>query len=619
MKHLNPRMKASMPLFAICCLIWLFVFGGLSSPIALGGASAATNTYLQVRAADLTVGNFGIAANKYYQISLDYGIENVNLPQTNNYGRYGLTDENNNTFTVYTQSGEVLNLRYISANGTQKSLLMMFYLAADGDKVAFTESLEKIVVKKDSKLLAPPDYSEGMYAGIQFAEDITLVNTDGSWSVGQSVQTEQTETYEVALTKENVSLAWEDDLLKAKIAVPFSRETDVEYTYSLTAYKNGYEEDFKAVQYAKESSITLLFENYAHESEDVPFIQLQDGDLTDSENKTAVVCSGDITFYEYIDKTWETEKYICVREILNGTTSERKTSATETYTFVTPEMQTDKLWLGWKHDGNVYQAGDSIGLSDYENRTLQAEAAFVGYGLIDGASIRYDQTGAASGIRFASQLNTDDFTANKDIILGVGIILMPHNLLGTKEFTLENYSDAGYAKSIFIASGDVSFGDSNIFTLYASIVKVLEINYNRAFLARAYLLIDDGGEERYVWDSEIVSRSIYFVASAALEKDKQSQTLKSWQKTILETYVNGVANIGYENGVTTVFSESDTIVIESAATEINGRQIVLKLTTTKQKFAAITYNGQRVKSAQQTYAEGVLTVTFEESNLENLQ
>ncbi len=615
MKYGSLRVKLLHLLFSLGCLICLFAFVRLSFPIAFGGASTATNNYLQVRAADFTSDGYENLL-KYYQISLQ---ANVDLPQEeNSYERYGLTDENDNTFALYDQDGNALNIYCISASEKRTNLLIVLYKKADGEKVGYSDDLEKIVVKKEAKLLSPSDYT-GTYAGIQFAEEMTLIKTDEGWSVVQNGQTEQTENYEVALTKDNLSVFLENDLLKAQINVPFSRETDVEYTPSLKAYRNGLAEEFRAVQYANESKITLLFENYIEESENIPSLSLQGGDLTDSAKNTIVTCSGNITFYEYVDETWATEKYICVKEIVNGRTEERKTPATETYTFTTPEVETDKLWLGWKHEGKLYQAGDFVALAEYEKRTFQTETVFVGYGLIEGASIRYDRTGETSGIRFASQLNLDDFNAHKDVILGVGIILMPNNLLGEKEFTLENYSGAGQAKSVFIESDEIVAENGDIFTLYASIVKVLEINYNRTFSARAYILTDDGDEGVYVWDSPIVSRSVYYVASAALEKDKHDQALENWQKTILETYVNGVANITFENGVTSILSQADISVIESAETESNGNEIVIRLTTKRQKFSGITYNGKRVKNAVQTYINGVLTIAFSLDDLETVR
>ena len=138
-----------------------------------------------------------------------------------------------------------------------------------------------------------------------------------------------------------------------------------------------------------------------------------------------------------------------------------------------------------------------------------------------------------------------------------------------------------------------------MFHLRATVSKVLESNYNRAFSARAYLVIERNGEREYVWEPYVCERSVYQVATLALEENETANELSATQKTILNDYVNEVANIVNDG--------------ESAIDE-NG-YITVVLTTERKSVSALTYNGKRVKKFTQSYADGKLTFTFAETDM----
>ena len=105
-----------------------------------------------------------------------------------------------------------------------------------------------------------------------------------------------------------------------------------------------------------------------------------------------------------------------------------------------------------------------------------------------------------------------------------------------------------------------------------------------------------------------------------LTAPREETKLLDWQIRILESYVNGVANISYDasTGTATVISAATTPAIQAAEVTVSEYGTVkLVLTTSVSSFLAVTYNGKRVIYSGQTYDEenGKLTVTFSQSSL----
>ncbi|MBO5239919.1 MAG: hypothetical protein J6B56_00675 [Clostridia bacterium] len=611
MEHFRSRQKAVAVFFAFVLAFVCYLFGWLFLlyPEKYASAESTASRYLSVKGSDFFVHSYGKVSNDYYIVIEYKGNESLpHNPQV--FDNYALKVDGTE-FCVYNESGAQMNLRHVTHRETPKTLYFWFYKKTSGDKLAYSDNINTLTIAKGARLGAQDATN---YLGIDFTDGLTLVKTNGVWSV-QATEEEKKETYEVELNASNVTLSrdMESGLPQATFELPFSREADATYESTLDVYLNGNVQEITAVQRAGEAQIRLSIENYvAPLHNEIPYIRIKGGDLTDSENNVIVSVTGDITFYEYVDGSWATEKYVQLKETVLGNTTERKLGVLDTYAFVRPQTETDKLYLGWTLENELVQEGNVIEIADYTKRTIETEAVFIGYGSIAGASIRYDQTGERTGIRFGAKLSTADFTAFQTHIQGVGMIVMPSNLLGAAEFTLNNYSQAGYAKNFFVPRENISF-NGNYFTLYATISQVLLSNYNRAFCARAYVLTENG---EYIWVSNIEKRSVYQVATAAMDAHKQNATLNTWQTDILETYINGVANIAYQNGVTQVVSSALSPVIEAAETKINGNFVTVTLITQKTSFSAITYNGKRVKNAQQNYENGVLKITFDETEAE---
>lgn len=310
---------------------------------------------------------------------------------------------------------------------------------------------------------------------------------------------------------------------------------------------------------------------------------------------------------------WELAETIPLSVTINGEVSEEVIEKDGMYTLPSSVATVeDKTFIGWEVGDNVYSAGSSLSTSTFEN-TDGIEAAYVDYTLDTGASIRYDKDMASSGIRFTAMLGGGASVLNERIT-GLGVIVIPNDMLGTAEFTLENYGGAGQAKDFYADRSDISYDGNGTFTFRATLISVLEQNYNRAFSARAYLTVEyptaNGTETKYVYSDGIETRSVYDVATLALEDNEKTNTLHSLQKSILETYVNRVVNISYDGSVTTVISAATSPVVTEASVAETGDSITLTLTTTAESFLALTYNGKRIKDFSLEKQSGRLIVTF---------
>lgn len=605
MRHLRVLWERVALIFVAISAFVLLLFGVLATT-DLFGVQADEKSYLQLKSSDFTVCSSEKFLNSYYRIALEYSGEE-NLPHNvESFISYGL-ELDGKEFCLYTKDNNLVNLSRVSHYDSPKKIAFDINVKANGDKVGYTKNIEILTIKEGAKLAAQDATN---YLGIEFTDGLTLVNNDGVWSV-QETQSEE-DHYAVELNATNVGLSWDTDsaLLEATIAVSFTQDTDVSYVSTLDVRLNNSLETVSAVQYAGETTIRLLFENYvAPLDNEIPCIRIQDGELTDSNSGTVVSVSGDISFYEYVDGTWANEKYVQLKETVLGETTERKLGETDTYVFARPQVETNKMYAGWTFQGELTQAGETVKIASYTKRTIETEALLLDYSSITGASIRYDQTLDGSGIRFGAKLYMEDFAAYGEHIQGVGMIVMPSDLLGAEEFTLANYDAAGQAKNFFVDSEKI-VSNGEYFTFYAVIAKVLQSNYNRVFFARAYVLMANG---EYLWTTNVEYRSVYEVATAIMDKHKEEANLETWQTTILEAYLNGVANVTYENGTTQLVSSALSPVITAAEAEENGNYVTIKLTTQKTSFAAITYNGKRVKNATQSYDGGILTITFDKT------
>ncbi len=247
---------------------------------------------------------------------------------------------------------------------------------------------------------------------------------------------------------------------------------------------------------------------------------------------------------------------------------------------------------------NVYFAGDEI-----ENVTadLALTAVYADFAMQDGAAIRISSDIASSGIRFSA-----DIAKGMANIKGVGILVIPQDMLSGELTKASVVSEAAKsALDFYWAYSDVDFGTADTAVLRATITTVRQTNYNRTFVARAYVVVENGESEKVVYadlkDSN--ERTVYYVAKAAYDKESE---LNASQKLIAKGYIDSVLAIETVDGGYTAVTGNVTNV--SVAYENNSATITA--TTTVNEFYGLQLNGVNYsyKELEQSYADGILTI-----------
>lgn len=508
-------MKILSRISAVFAILFLCLF--CSSTVV-----SATGTYADIYAADLEVlQSFEYTDVGYYYIVVQYNGD-LALPQKTT-GSYATQN-----VSLAANDGETdITLFQIAAYEKTNVFALVFNISDIETTQNFTLANGQTFEKRAS-------VTNTAYSGIIFAENIIFQKSGDTWLI----QTESTvKSYSVALNTTNVQMPVFNSLenrLQIEIALPYTIDCDVMYTGDVSVISSdGYTGVVTAYQSMGENTLILAFEN--SEKWSVPTdisLSIQPCVLTFENIQLSLI--DEITFYGYSDGGWLTENLREIKQIINGEIVYDKISwLKNTYTLPTPIAQTEKIFIGWNYADVFYKAGDTIVLTD---ETVRIEAAFVDYALQHTGAVCYNQTGVdASGLRFIATLDKADYEKYQSLIYGVGILVMPTDLISTNEFMFENYLEN--AMPAYAKTENILFGDSDCFELYASIIRLAESNYNRSFSARAFLLIKDGDSVRYVYADTVLSESMYDVALRALNDEN---TKEAWQTDILETFVQTV-------------------------------------------------------------------------------
>ncbi len=570
--------------------------------------AVAENAYLEISAGEFEV-NSKVDNEEYCIIYAEY-TGDADLPQ----GLYRPYATKN--VDVQTNLGVSAVLEKIQAQGNTKNVAFHFLKTVDEDtKTGVDDAVTKLIIPDGTQFDAHADYSS-TYAGIVFKGNTVFERDGDTWK--SVVESESTPTgSSVPLNGgDTVRIAWNENLqsLEATIALPYTAEEAVTYTGEVVYSVSGieYSDTVTAQQNAGEAVLTLIFENSQVLRAGTGIsITLSESTLT-SEAFGELKLTGEITFYGYSDGEWLTEEYLEIRKTVDEETTVEKLSIdTTVYEFPQATHKAGHSFLGWIYENAIYRAGDEMTISQ-NTKFLIIEARYLAYSLLDGASVRYGVNAADSGLRFSAILERLSFEENAEFIRTIGIILMPTDqIVEGKEFTLSNYNGDVAVGQAYQNKADISFNASGIFKLNVAIVKMLDGNYNRAFSARAYTIVEYASGADYVWENKIESRSIYEVASNALQDENKESVFTSDQITLLQSYVNSIADISFDGTSVTIISVAQTPVITAASVSINEDGVVtIVVTTTATRFFGVIYNGVRIRGSGQITGEGTVTLSF---------
>ncbi len=513
----------------------------------------------------------------------------------------------NSTKELRTDDTEVITLKQVSVSSDSRIRLTMNY--DEYKKYNPTQIIFPVGLTFDF----PTSY-EGNYMGIELSEGMILTKTAEGWSVEPLEAVGGKNEYSVALDYETSALAWNEETheLVLSAQVPYSLSTAAEYENDAACIVEGvvYEET-PVVRHRAESKyieIVLPDADVIQNAQDIVSITYTVSNCENEASSVSVSFEGTLTYYKYIDGTWSHEKYLCISQDLNGAIMETKTTFSGEYALPEPDPIDGKFFLGWLANGELYKSGDSISLAEQTGAKLDITAVLISYELKEGASVRCDENMQNAGIRFAADVLKTDVERFGDYVCGFGVILMPTDLMGVREFTWDNYSGAGLAKNFFVEKEDLIFADDDYCTIYATIANLIATNYNRDFSARAYLLTATG---EYLWEDVIEERTVYEVAVMALTAEDASEKLTAVQEQTLEHYINGVVDVYYygESVGFRVYTKNSPIEIYSYSWTNEGLHLALKTELTG--LTCLNYNNERITKRTEEVRDGYLHVTFE--------
>ena len=595
----------------ICIAILCFFIGVqcLQMNVSISKQRAlADGEYLEILPNDFEIISFE-DQTLYYIIKADYVGQGA-LPQGNRVQKYATQN-----IALQTNLGAPVVLEYLQAYQSYTTVAFNFLKTApNNDTTGFNESVNRIVIPDGLTIDAHKNFTS-TYAGIVFKGDMIFEKQGNEWKcVSNTVNAPSSDS--VALTDDNfLDFSWNTttERLEAKIALADEATADTVYNGEIIYSVSGaeYSGEVTAERKAGEAFLTLAFENSQNLRSGAGIsVTISDSTLVYEEDKTLSL-TGEITFYGYSDGAWLTEQYIELQKsVLNNISYERLALTTTEYTLPSASALANKMCLGWLYNGELYRAGEPIAIAQ-NALIVSIEAKYLAYELLDGGSIRYGASAADSGLRFSAVLEKASYEENIAYIRTLGVILMPTDqILANKEFTLNNYNGEKQAQQAYRNKNEITFTSAGIFKLNVAIGKMLVANYNRDFSSRAYVIVEYASGTDYVWGTKIESRSLYQVASNALTDENKDTIFTSAQITLLESYINSIADIRFDGETVTVISAARVPIIRLASVTVSDNIITIVLETTATQFYGVLYNGERIRGAGQILGDGTLTITF---------
>lgn len=265
--------------------------------------------------------------------------------------------------------------------------------------------------------------------------------------------------------------------------------------------------------------------------------------------------------------------------------------------------------LGWKIGEDFFAPN--------EKYTAAADATVTAVTLAfymkDGASIRVS---GDSGIRFTYLVDGNAFDAYKTTgtILSDGIILLPTDSLGEKDFTLANFTEGETIIKSARQEGTILAADADDASMSAYIVRltqIKEVNYARAFSARGFVEVQySDGSTGYVYttyNESKHSRSPMQVAQLCKDSGNgEYANMTEEQKAVVDYYIStGEAN---QQSYVIKVTENTADAVQTAYKEALGlsegvlsgkKDVVIQLpaNTTIQLSSALSFSGARTASS----------------------
>ena len=215
-------------------------------------------------------------------------------------------------------------------------------------------------------------------------------------------------------------------------------------------------------------------------------------------------------------------------------------TADGSFTLPTADPHSKAQLVGWKDaEGKLYKPGTAVsGIT----KNMTFEAVTVDFKTLAGAQVRFKDP---TGLRFLSQVKKADYDALGAAATATGTLILPTDLLGTGDLTLEALKDKTEGKDYLNVTNDgwlnaETAEADGAYTFSGAIVGIKKGNYNRNFSAVGYLTVTyaDGTTANFYGGytaenaTSIKTVAEKALADAAANPDKYTEA----EKAILESY-----------------------------------------------------------------------------------
>ncbi len=220
--------------------------------------------------------------------------------------------------------------------------------------------------------------------------------------------------------------------------------------------------------------------------------------------------------------------------------------------YVLPELnpydcgKPNEVFIGWTTDisKNLYPAGYEYELT----ADTTFDAIWLKMSMQNGAAVR---TFGQSGLRFLVDIDSEfnDYYGENKLIREVGTLIVPTTYLNDgREFVHESFP-VGYYIDVPTETWTVQSGDT--WTYVAALVNISPSQYAREMSARGYLKIQYTSGVGYVYTAyskDLNSRSIYSVATSAINDKKGTETIFGYVNSVADITIDGSYNVTKTEG-----------------------------------------------------------------------
>jgi len=253
-------------------------------------------------------------------------------------------------------------------------------------------------------------------------------------------------------------------------------------------------------------------------------------------------------------------------------------------TYTLPEMSntSEKVFIGWKSsaDNKLYVAGTKMDVT----ANVTFTATYVDFAQTGGAAIRKTSSYGETGVRFQAILNESSYNSVSSYIKKLGIIIMPDDLIGDKDFTMANYPSTSTGGVVYSEKNKAEFEfEDGEMDFRLSLINIREKNYNRPLAGRAYLVVTANGQDTYVYtdyDYTVSARSVVDVATAALKNSESDPN------GVLTGFIDRSLNLTYSGGTNGTFAIADKL--DRASSSRIAKSVSGSISSTKENYGTVT-------------------------------